>query len=61
MLKITPIHHISRDPKDNFLLDLIDISKADYLVTGDKGLLEHHPFKSAAIITPASFEKELAE
>ena len=49
---------MSRDPKDNFLLDLIDFSKADYLVTGDKDLLEHNPFKTAQILTPNEFEKQ---
>ena len=34
-VEIKPLHFVSRDPKDNFLLDLIDFSKADYLVTGD--------------------------
>ena len=58
-ISIEPTHFINRDPKDNFLLDLIDISKADYLVTGDKDLLEHNPFKTAQIITPAEFEKQL--
>ncbi len=58
-VEIKPIHFINRDPKDNFLLDLIDFSKADYLVTGDKDLLVHNTFKSATIITPADFEKEL--
>lgn len=57
----TPTHSISRDPKDNFLLDLIDFSKADYLVTGDKDLLEHNPFKTAQILTPTEFEKQLQE
>ena len=42
--QISTTHFISRDPKDNFLFDLIDFSKADYLVTGDKGLLEHNPY-----------------
>ena len=58
-VEIEPTHLISRDPKDNFLLDLIDFSKADYLVTGDKDLLVHSPFKSATILTPANFEKAL--
>ena len=58
-VKIEPTHFINRDPKDNFLLDLIDFSKADYLVTGDKDLLVHNPFKSATILTPANFEKVL--
>jgi len=43
------------------LLDLIDFSKADYLVTGDKDLLEHNPFKTATILTPANFEKTISE
>lgn len=58
-VKIEPTHFISRDQKDNFLLDLIDFSKADFLVTGDKDLLEHNPFKTARILTPSDFEKEL--
>ncbi len=59
-VEIKPTHFINRDPKDNFLLDLIDFSKADYLVTGDKDLLAHNPFKSATILTPANFEKAMA-
>ena len=58
-VEIKPTHFISRDPKDNFLLDLIDFSKSDYLVTGDKDLLEHNPFKTTQILTPAEFEKHL--
>ena len=54
---IVPTHFISKDSKDNFLLDLIDFSEADYLVTGDKDLLLHNPFKTAAILTPSIFEK----
>ena len=57
-IEIEPTHFICRDPKDNFLLDLIDYSKADYLVTGDKDLLVHNPFKTAEIITPKEFEKQ---
>jgi putative PIN family toxin of toxin-antitoxin system len=60
-ISIEPTHFINRDPKDNFLLDLIDFSKADYLVTGDKDLLEHNPFKTARIVTPSDFERELEE
>ena len=57
-IEIEPTHFISRDPKDNFLLDLIEYSKADYLVTGDKDLLEHNPFKTAEILTPKEFEEK---
>ncbi len=58
-VEIVPTHFINRHPKDNFLLDLIDFSKADYLVTGDKDLLVHNPFITATILTPVDFEKEL--
>jgi uncharacterized protein len=58
---IKPTHFLSRDPKDNFLLDLIDISRAEFLVTGDKDLLEFNPFKSAKIITPKEFEDFIEE
>ncbi|MES1224883.1 MAG: putative toxin-antitoxin system toxin component, PIN family [Bacteroidota bacterium] len=60
-VEIKPTHFINRDPKDNFLLDLIDFSAADYLVTGDKDLLAHTPFKSAKILTPSDFEKEITK
>ncbi len=56
-IEVIPTHFINRDPKDNFLLDLIDFSKADYLVTGDKDLLVHNPFKTATILSPANFEE----
>jgi putative PIN family toxin of toxin-antitoxin system len=59
--KTTPLYHLCRDAKDNFFLDLIDLSKADYLVTGDKDLLELHTFKTAKILTPAAFEIEITK
>ncbi len=58
-IEISPKNFISRDSKDNFLLDLIEFSKADFLVTGDKDLLIHNPFKSAEIISPSNFESVL--
>ena len=60
-VEVKPTYFISRDPKDNFLLDLIAFSKADYLVTGDKDLLIHNPFKTAKIVSPANFEKMLSD
>jgi len=54
-------HFINRDPKDNFLLDLIECSKADFLVTGDKDLLEHNPFQTAQILSPSDFENLFAK
>ncbi len=55
--RIQPTYFIVRDKKDNFLLDLIDVSKADFLVTGDKDLLDLHKFKTAKIISPTDFEE----
>ncbi len=57
--EIEPTNFVSRDPKDNFLLDLVNISKADFLVTGDKDLLEINSFKTARILTPIEFEIQL--
>ena len=57
--EVIPQHFISRDPKDNFLLDLVSVSIADYLVTGDKDLLTLHPFGTTAILTAVDFEKVL--
>jgi putative PIN family toxin of toxin-antitoxin system len=47
---------ICRDPKDNFLLALAKDSQADYLITGDKDLLEIKQFESTQIITFSDFE-----
>jgi hypothetical protein len=49
---------ISRDPKDNFLLELSIDGKADYLITGDKELLSLKKFAKTKIITYNSFAKE---
>ena len=59
--EITSQHFINRDPKDDFLLDLITASKADYLVTGDKDLLSLNPFETATILKPADFERILTD
>ncbi|TVP46929.1 MAG: putative toxin-antitoxin system toxin component, PIN family [Mongoliibacter sp.] len=56
-VEISSKYFVSRDPKNDFLFDLIDFSKADFLVTGDKDLLELNPFKTAQIITPKVFEE----
>ncbi len=55
-----PANKLCRDEKDNFLLDLIEVSVADFLVTGDKDLLEIRAFKSALIITPVEFTARMA-
>lgn len=48
---------LCRDPKDNFLLSLAKDSKADFLLTGDKDLLEVAVIGHTNIITIADFKK----
>jgi len=49
---------VCRDEKDNFLLSLSKDSKANYLITGDKDLLELKEFESTKITTMTDFLKE---
>jgi putative PIN family toxin of toxin-antitoxin system len=50
---------VCRDPKDNFLLALAKDGKADYLLTGDKDLLDLKKFGKTKIITIADFFKTI--
>jgi putative PIN family toxin of toxin-antitoxin system len=43
------------DPQDNFLLELTEEAKADYLITGDKALLHLKTHLSTQILSPAKF------
>ena len=44
-----------RDPKDNFLLSLSIDGKADYLLTGDKDLLDLIKYRKTTILTISQF------
>lgn len=55
-----PSINICRDEKDNFLLDLAVQGNADYLVTGDEGLLILEEIESTKIITLHDFLKVFA-
>lgn len=48
---------ICRDPKDNFLLAMAKVAKADYLITGDSDLLVLKKYQKTKIITVSQFEK----
>lgn len=50
---------VCRDPKDNKFLSLALDSNADFLVTGDKDLLEVGKFFKTEIITPRDFLEKL--
>lgn len=47
---------ICRDEKDNFLLDLANNGKADYLITGDEDLLVIKEFEGTKIINFREFD-----
>ena len=44
-----------RDPKDNQFLEVAVNGIADALITGDQDLLDLHPFRDIAILTPTQF------
>jgi putative PIN family toxin of toxin-antitoxin system len=58
--KVNEYPNICRDPKDNFLLGLINVSQADFLVTGDQDLLILNPFGRAEIIEPNQLLEKIA-
>ncbi len=60
-IKITNHFNDCRDPKDDFLLDLIVNGKADYLVTGDDDLITLNPYKNVNILHYRDFTEILNE
>ena len=44
-----------RDPDDNRFLEVLVAGDGNLLITGDRDLLELHPYEGRAIITPAEF------
>lgn len=55
--RVTPTRTIdvSRDPDDNRVLEAAVAGEADYIVTGDRDLLELALFEGIRIVTPADF------
>lgn len=58
-VNVKSIVKLCRDPKDDFLLSLSMDSNADYLITGDKDLLELVEIKDTKIITIVEFKNIL--
>ena len=54
-IKITSVVEICRDKKDNFLLALAKDAHADFLLTGDKDLLDIGKFENTIICTLTTF------
>lgn len=44
-----------RDPHDDKLLEAAVNGRADVIITGDKDLLELHPFRGVAILSPSAY------
>jgi len=53
--------NICRDVKDNFLLGLMRVSQANFLVTGDQDLLELNPFEGTEIIEANQLLEKIAD
>ena len=58
LIEVESIVTVCRDTKDNFLLALAKDGKADYLLTGDKDLLELKKFGKTRIKTIVTFIDE---
>ena len=59
---VTPAEHVQvvkADPKDDKFLDAVKIGNVDYLVSGDKHLLDLKEFAGVPIIKPREFLKLL--
>jgi putative PIN family toxin of toxin-antitoxin system len=55
MVQVSASLHICRDPKDDKFLELAVDGRAHIIVTGERDLLELHPFHGIAILTPATY------
>lgn len=53
--------NICRDAKDNFLLSLSKDGKADFLLTGDKDLLDLTKYGKTTILSIANFLEEMKQ
>lgn len=58
LIEVESVITVCRDPKDNFLLALAKDGKADYLLTGDKDLLELKKIGKTKIKTITGFFEE---
>ncbi len=59
-VKLRKVDKICRDLKDDFLLALAKESKANYLITGDKDLLDIKVFGRTRIVTVKQFREKVA-
>jgi putative PIN family toxin of toxin-antitoxin system len=57
----TPVFTACKDPKDNYIFDLAYQSNADYVVTGDKEVLNTPVFPLIKIISLSEFKTLIKE
>ncbi len=55
LVSITATITDCRDPKDNMFLELAVSGQANGIISGDKDLLELHPFRGIPILRPDEF------
>ncbi|NTW16528.1 MAG: putative toxin-antitoxin system toxin component, PIN family [Syntrophaceae bacterium] len=55
LIEITEPVIACRDPKDDKFLEVAIYGNASLIITGDKDLLELHPYHEISIITPRDF------
>ena len=48
---------VCRDPKDNMVLEIAEVSNSKYIISGDKDLLSLKKYKSIKIVSPSQFLK----
>jgi len=49
------LHVIVEDAEDNKILECALAEEADYIVTGDKHLIQHGKFRKTRVLTPREF------
>ena len=55
LVQVTHSFTACRDPRDDKFLELAFSGHATHIVTGDRDLLDLHPFRGTPIVTPGSF------
>lgn len=59
-VEIRKIVKVCRDPKDDFLLALAKASRADFLITSDRDLLDLKKYSWTRIVTVTQFREEVS-
>ena len=55
LIEVTHTVTACRDPKDDKFLELALSGQATHIITGDRDLLDLHPFRGIPILTPGDF------